>query len=84
MREHGKNAYEIRCEILHMAHNDCFDLFQRRLEELQNSKYVDCSQISTGKRISLTEQEITSIYPTAKDIMDRAEELYKFVCKKDI
>lgn len=76
------NAYGIRLEVLKMAHNDCFELFQRKLEAIKESKPISCAIIKSGIRDAVSEEEITSIYPTTTQIMDRAKSLYKFICEK--
>ena len=64
----NKNAYEIRLDVLQMAHNDAQ---MRYLEQLNTFRD------HTGKLNDNT--IIDNIFPKTADIIKRAEELYKFV-----
>lgn len=63
-----KNAYEIRLEVLQMAHSDEYDKFHIKLETLRDSQ---------GRLNDPT--AIEGLVPKTSDIISRAEELYKFV-----
>lgn len=67
-----KNAYEIRLEVLQMAHSDEYDKYHHKLDTVRNSHGMldDASAID----------ELT---PKTSDIIARAEELYKFVSEKE-
>jgi len=81
--ETNTNAYGIRLAVLNMAHDDCFTLFEHKLNALQNSKPpVDAHDSSIARQKALTESEITGLYPTTSQIQDRAKALYKFICEK--
>jgi hypothetical protein len=68
----AKNAYEIRLEVLLMAHTD---ENMRFVEKLNNHRTYDAA----GHMINPSEEVINSIFPKTSDIIKRAEELYKFV-----
>jgi hypothetical protein len=63
------NAYEIRMEVLKMAHSDCFNHY---LETLNNHRLT----VENG---SIDQNLIDDLYPKSEDIISRANELYKFV-----
>lgn len=67
-----KNAYEIRLDVLQMAHSD---ENMRFIEKLNNHRSYDAS----GNLINPKEQVINELFPKPSDIVKRAEELYKFV-----
>ena len=69
----AKNAYEIRLDILRMAHSDAQMKYLEKLNTLRDN---------TGK---VTDHSfIDSIFPNTNDIINRAEELYKFVEDKSL
>ena len=63
----NKNAYEIRLEVLQMAHGDAYQAYQLRL---------DANRDNMG---NLVESNVIAFEPKTSDILARAEELYKFV-----
>jgi len=63
------NAYEIRMEVLKMAHSDCFNYY---LETLNNHRLA----VENG---SIDQNLIDDLYPKSENIISRANELYKFV-----
>ena len=67
-----KNAYEIRLDVLSMAHGD---MHQKFIEKLNFHRKTDDS----GQFINPSEEIIDKLYPKTADIIARAEELYKFV-----
>lgn len=69
----NKNAYEIRLEVLRMAHSD---LFSRYHEKMASIRAVDKNNEARNLEMS------DSLYPTLKDITQRAQELYAFVENK--
>jgi hypothetical protein len=71
----NKNAYEIRLEILGMAHGDCMTVYYEKLNSRKVEHLVDGGQ----RERALTDEEITELLPTSADIAKRAEELYKFI-----
>jgi len=67
-----KNAYEIRLDVLQMAHSDENMKF---IEKLNVHRKVDDS----GNMINPSEEVINKLFPKTTDIIARAEELYAFV-----
>lgn len=72
-----KNAYEIRLDVLQMAHGDANMKF---LEKLNIHRKYDFK----GNTINPPEEVIDSLFPKTSDIIARAEELYKFVEDKGL
>ena len=68
----AKNAYEIRLDVLQMAHSD---ETMRFLEKLNVYRKTDAN----GTLINPPETVINELFPKTSDIVKRAEELYKFV-----
>ncbi len=68
----NKNAYEIRLDVLQMAHSD---ENMRFIEKLNNHRRTDAN----GTLINPPEEVINSLFPKTSDIIKRAEELYAFV-----
>lgn len=68
----NKNAYEIRLEVLQMAHSDEYNKYHHKLDTVRNSHGMldDASAID-------------ALTPETSDIIARAEELYKFVSEKE-
>ena len=66
-----KNAYEIRLEVLKMAHDDLFSVY---FENLNNSRDKDGHYTCKDSTLSLI--------PSTASIKDRAEEFYMFVTEK--
>jgi hypothetical protein len=67
----NKNAYEIRLEILKMAHSDATGRYYQKLDQYRinadkNNKEYDTTLVD-------------SLFPTSADIIAKAEELYAFV-----
>lgn len=73
----AKNAYEIRLEVLQMAHSD---ENLRFLEKLNNHRTYDAK----GHTINPSVEVIDRLFPKTSDIIKRAEELYKFVEDKSL
>ena len=67
-----KNAYEIRLDVLNMAHNDSVMKFQ---EKINIYRTVD----EKGNLVQPSEETIDELFPKTHEIIARAEELYKFV-----
>lgn len=69
----NKNAYEIRLEVLQMAHSDEYDKYHHKLDTVRNSNgFLDNADA------------IDALTPKTSDILKRAEELYKFVEDKGL
>ena len=71
-----KNAYEIRLEILHMAHQDL------QTAALEKARNLILKKENKGEEIDTQELEALMI-ANPQEIIKRAEELYKFVDNKD-
>lgn len=69
----AKNAYEIRLDVLQMAHADA----QMRYLEKLNTYRDENGRLQDNKIID-------EIFPNTEDIIDRAEELYTFVEDKGL
>lgn len=69
----NKNAYEIRLDVLQMAHADA----QMRYLEKLNTYRDDNGKIQDNKIID-------ELFPNTDDVIDRAEELYRFVEDKGL
>ena len=69
----NKNAYEIRLDVLQMAHSDAQMKYLEKLNNLRDDhgKIIDNSTVD-------------SLFPQSSDIIKRAEELYKFVEDKGL
>jgi hypothetical protein len=61
-------GYEIRLEVLKLAHADCFTKY---LETINN--------IRLGSGEAIPQEQIDDLFPKTQDIMSRAKELYEFV-----
>ena len=70
-----KNAYEIRLDVLNLAHND---MSQKFCEKLNFYRTFDAD----GKPSQPSEEIIEKLFPKTEDILQRAEELYAFVSEK--
>lgn len=71
-----KNAYEIRLDVLNMAHGDLTFKFN---EKLNLHRTYDAN----GTLIQPSEEIIDKLFPKVDDILKRAEELYTFVSEKN-
>ena len=72
-----KNAYEIRLDVLQMAHSDTNMKF---IEKLNIYRKVDAN----GNLVNPPEEVIDKLFPKPSDIIARAEELYSFVEDKGL
>lgn len=70
----NKNAYEIRLEILKMAHDDATGRYYQKIDQHRHN----ADKTNTTFDTTLVE----SLFPTSADIIARAEELYQFVESK--
>ena len=73
----SKNAYEIRLDVLQMAHADESMKF---VEKLNIYRTVDAN----GALVNPPEEIIEKLFPKTADIIARAEELYSFVEDKGL
>ena len=76
MNNNGKNAYEIRLEVLQLAHSDLLNNAAWKLDELRKGK-PDANGVIFERNVS--EADIDRITPTSEQIIARADELYAFV-----
>jgi hypothetical protein len=67
----NKNAYEIRLEILKMAHDDATGKYYQKLDFYRRDADRFDKELDTAI--------IESLFPTSAEILVQAEELYKFV-----
>ena len=67
----NKNAYEIRLEILKMAHDDATGKYYQKLDFYRR----DADKFDK----ELDPAIIESLFPTSAEMLDKAEELYAFV-----
>ena len=67
-----KNAYEIRLEVLQMAHSDEYDKYHHKLDTVRDDN--GCLKDANA---------IEALTPKTSDILARAEELYKFVSENN-
>ena len=67
----NKNAYEIRLEILRMAHGDVFNKYHEKLSSYR------CNADKKNEVYDVNTCD--SLYPCTKEILSRADELYRFV-----
>lgn len=83
----NKNPFEIRLEILKMAK----EMMDRQYDETSamwwslSEKVAETANKSTSELVSKS-QELMSMKPTMyspKEMMEKAQELYSFVSKKD-
>jgi hypothetical protein len=70
-----KNAYEIRLDVLAMAHGDMAHKFNEKLNSYRTYS-------PNGLPINPSEEIVDQLFPKADDILKRAEELYAFVSEK--
>jgi hypothetical protein len=77
MNTQNKNAYEIRLEVLSIAHNDLMDIYHQKLH---NAKMKMIGEDGNGWiEEKIDENIITNLLPTPADVIKRAKELYTFV-----
>ena len=67
----NKNAYEIRLDILNMAHSDLFSKYHEKIGSIRAN--------ADRGNVPFDIVHCDALYPTVQDITSRAEELYKFV-----
>lgn len=71
-----KNAYEIRLEVMSIAHNDLMEIYHQKLHN-SKIKMIDGGNGWTEEKID--DNIITDLLPTPADVIKRAKELYTFV-----
>ncbi len=87
----NKNAYEIRLDLLNIAHGDMTTRFYEKLNLLKEAdnraydSYVRAAEKDTGGTVRLsfqaecTAEKIDTLLPSSAEIIARAEELYRFI-----
>jgi|688.fasta_scaffold17838_26 hypothetical protein len=87
----NKNAYEIRLELLNLAHGDCQNRFYEKLNLLKEAdnrnfdSYLRAVEKDTPDTVRLsfisecTAEKIDALLPSSAEIITRAEELYRFI-----
>jgi hypothetical protein len=72
----NKNAYEIRLDILSIAHGDLMTVFH---EKLHNTKKRMIGDQDDWVEDKIDDEIINGLLPTSEAIIKRAKELYAFV-----
>jgi hypothetical protein len=67
----NKNAYEIRLEVLKMAHDDLFSKYHEKVSNLRYNADRD--------QLKLDLEPYDKLYPSTSDIINRAKDLYIFI-----
>jgi hypothetical protein len=67
----NKNAYEIRLDVLKMAHEDAFNRYHTKLDILRRNADMD--------RVNFDTSLVDTLFPDSDNILHRADELYAFV-----
>lgn len=85
----NKNAYEIRLEVLSLAHADSWNACNEKMNVLRENdnraidhywRKMEVDPTSTSMpEFSFNNKAIDECMPTTADIKARAEELYRFV-----
>ena len=73
----NKNAYEIRLDILRLAHGDLMTVFHEKLHNAKMKKTGD--QDGSWVEDKIDDKIISDLLPTSADMIKRAKELYAFV-----
>ena len=84
----NKNAYEIRLEVLGLAHGDSWSAAHEKLNVLREQdqramedyyRKLEGDSTTPLPKLSFTAEAIESCIPSTESIKARAEELYSFV-----
>jgi len=84
----NKNAYEIRLEVLSLAHSDCWNTYHQKLDVLREQdqrsmedyyKKVEVDTTTPLPTMVFNEARIDTCIPPTSAIKARAAELYAFV-----
>ena len=73
----NKNAYEIRLDILSIAHGDLMTVFHEKLHNAKKRMVGD--QDDSWLEDKIDDRVISDLLPTSEEIIKRAKELYAFV-----
>ena len=77
MNTQNKNAYEIRLEVLSIAHSDLMEIYHQKLHNAKMKMIGEPADGWTEEKID--ENIITNLLPKPSDVIKRAKELYTFV-----
>jgi hypothetical protein len=84
----NKNAYEIRLEVLSLAHSDSWNTYHQKLDVLREHdqrvmedyyKKMDVDRRTPLPNPTCNTEAIDALIPSTDDIKARAAELYRFV-----
>jgi hypothetical protein len=84
----NKNAYEIRLEVLSLAHNDSWNTYNQKLDVLREQDHrvmedyyrkLDVDIKTSLPQMKFTGEAIEKLIPSTEAIKARAAELYSFV-----
>jgi hypothetical protein len=84
----NKNAYEIRLEVLNLAHGDCWNTYHEKLNVLREQDqramedYYRKFEVDTTTSLptmAFNGKAIDACIPSIQSIKTRAAELYSFV-----
>ena len=75
MNTQNKNAYEIRLEVLSIAHNDLMEIYHQKLH---NAKLKMISEEGWIEE-KIDDKIISDLLPKPEEVIKRAKELYAFV-----
>jgi hypothetical protein len=73
----NKNAYEIRLNILSIAHGDLMTVFHEKLHNAK--KRMVSNEDDSWVEDKIDDKVISDLLPTSAEIIKRAKELYAFV-----
>jgi len=73
----NQNAYEIRLNILSIAHGDLMEVFHEKLHNAKKRMVGD--QDDSWVEDKIDDRVISDLLPTSEEIIKRAKELYAFV-----
>ena len=87
-KDMNKNAYEIRLDLLNLAHGDMTNRFYEKLNvlrEADNRAYdsyirdVEKNGNTLPFKAGCTAEKIDELLPSRAEIITRAEQLYRFI-----
>lgn len=67
----NKNAYEIRLDILKLAHDELYSNYHLKVSTLQQQSNINNTVLDL--------KDLEVILPTNEEVLKKARELYKFV-----
>jgi hypothetical protein len=73
----NKNAYEIRLDILSIAHGDLMTVFHEKLHNAK--KRMIGAEDDSWVEDKIDDKIISNLLPTSEEIIKRSKELYAFV-----